>query len=758
MKTRCILPSTLDELQAELEKQHISIQKFFLDENITPQKRNDILLSALGTQDNVDFFVDTVYEDIITPLLKQKAAKELAREKIKQNIVDDMVLNRIRRIRGRLSPTYEEMYLDKLVQEDMKMALTSDQSEALVEAQASVDSALEDLNIAIESSGKFGGRSFLDIYKDSDVQELEKDDVLFAKKQALGLAIVKYNKTYSDIAQALLDKQAGAVAKKIVGSSRTALLSGDLSFGRNISNMLFVSPKTFGKSWVKGFARTMQDIWYGNKKDEYGYTKRDYALAEIYSHPNVVSGRLKQLGVNIGITEEPFLNSGIMQIFEGAEAVSRGEKTIGKSEVTQKVAKTVAMALRPVTRLYSASESGFDMAVDYARFTYANMMIDLFGAKSKQDIKRLKDNGIGDLIMEQTGRWNGLKGGKDVVDQLSFWLTAMRWTASRISTAKNIIYAPVAVADITKQAVTKVSTGKAKGIETIDTSYWNKRNVDKGRSAVGIVVGMGVMSAIISAALDEDSDEDFWEKFLNHLFSTKDYGKIVFGKTRFDMTFGVAPVITMVAKTGQLAWTREYGKDMWDPLATFIKNRRAPFVSLTIGALEHIRATVNEDYLPVDIFNQPETLGEFATSVLLPIYADNIVENFVRERDPEVSSLEASAAIFADIIGIGATTYSERASKAEILEKWGKASPLAQISTRTKLAQTLSKEEFIEAQKEMQERYLSEASLLMSRSDFNSMSREEKDKELMKLHKKIQNDISKRKLPDEGKKQKYGLK
>lgn len=748
MKAKCILPSTLDELQEELEKQHISIQKFFLDENVDPKKRNDILLSALGTQDNVDFFVDTVYEDIITPLLKQKAAKELAREKIKQNIVDDMVLNRIRRIRGRLSPTYEEMYLDKLVQEDMKMALTSDQSEALVEAQASVDSALEDLNIAIESSGKFGGRSFLDIYKDSDVQELEKDDALFAKKQALGLAIVKYNKTYSDIAQALLDKQAGAVAKKIVGSSRTALLSGDLSFGRNISNMLFVSPKTFGKSWVKGFARTMQDIWYGDEKDKYGYTKKDYALAEIYSHPNVVSGRLKQLGVNIGITEEPFLNSGIMQIFEGAEAVSRGEKTIGKSEVTQKAAKTVATALRPVTRLYSASESGFDMAVDYARFTYANMMIDLFDAKTKQDVKRLKDNGIGDLIMEQTGRWNGLKGGKDVVDQFSFWLTAMRWTASRISTAKNIIYAPVAVADIVS----------SKGIKSLDSSYWNKRNVDKGRSAVGIVVGMGVMSALASAALDEDSDKDFWEKFLNHLFSTKDYGKIVFGKTRFDMTFGVAPVITMVAKTGQLAWTQEYGKDMWDPLATFIKNRRAPFVSLTIGALEHIRATVDEDYLPVDIFNQPETLGEFATSVLLPIYANNIVQSFVRERDPEVSSLEASAAIFADIIGIGAATYSERASKAEILEKWGKASPLAQISARTKLAQTLSKEEFIETQKEMQERYLSEASLLMSRSDFNSMSREEKDKELMKLHKKIQSDISKRKLPNEGKKKKYGLK
>ena len=109
MKVRCFLPSTLDELQEELKRQGISLQKFFLDENIDPETRHNILLNALGTEENVKFFEDTVYENIITPALQKQAEKELEKENIKKNIIDDIVMNRIRRLRGRMSPEYESM-------------------------------------------------------------------------------------------------------------------------------------------------------------------------------------------------------------------------------------------------------------------------------------------------------------------------------------------------------------------------------------------------------------------------------------------------------------------------------------------------------------------------------------------------------------------------------------------------------------------------------------------------------------------------
>ena len=737
MKQKCLMPSTLDELQAELERQGISIQKFFLDENISPEQRDKILLSALGSEDQVKFFTDTVYEEILTPLLQRKVEKDIARENLKQNIVEDMVLNRVRRLQGKMTPQYEGMYLERLVQEDLKLAVTQEQSEALVDAQTSVDNALEDMNKAIEESGLFPGQNFKDIYKNEDVDKIKKDEKLNKKYIALGLSIVNYNKVYADISQDILSRGAGAVAKKILGSTRSAVLSGDLSFGRNISNMFFVSPKTGFKSWWKGAERTFADLWYGTSKDKNGYTHKDYAWAEIYAHPNVVSGRLKQLGVNIGITEEQFLNSYLTQLTEKAEDVSRDEGASGALRKT-------AVAARPLLRLYAASESGFNMAVNYARFTYANMLIDLYDAKTPEDVKLLKNNGVGDLIMEQTGRWNGLKGERRTVDTLSFYLMAMRWTASRITTAKNIIYAPVTIADWAKAGITKSTTGRAQGIKSLDTFYFNKTNVDKGRASVGIVLGMSLFASLISAALSEDDDKDYWEKVIEGLDPTQDFGKVVVGKTRFDATFGVASVISTVAKTAKLFADPQYGKDTWDPVARFLKNRQAPIISIINGAYEHIRAYFDDTYLPKDIMGDPETAGAFIRGIFVPIYIDNMVDYFGEGRDEEVSTLEASAAILADIVGIGAATYSDRMSKAEILEKWGKASPLAQLSSRTNLAQKLTKEEFVNAEKEIEDMYMSEASSIINSSAYQSMTKEQKDKALSDLHRRIVDKLSKK--------------
>lgn len=740
MKERCLLPSTLDELQEELKKQGISLQKFFLDENIDPAKRHEVLLNVLGTEEQVKFFENTVYENIIAPALQKQAEKELEKENIKKNIIDDMVMNRIRRLQGRMSPEYEDMYLEKLVQQDMKMALNQEQSESLVEAQNSVDAALEDLNTAISEAKDENGnplfnvKSYKDIYKDEDVRKIHENDKLYKKYLTLGLAIRKYQQTYADISQQILSQGWKAVGQKILGSTRSAILSADLSFGRNISNMFFVNPKTGFKAWWKGTARTFSDLWYGTSKDKNGYTKQDYAWAEIYAHPNVISGRLKKLGVNIGITEEQFLNSYITQLTESSEDISRTSKNKVK-----KVATTIA---RPVLRLYSASESGFNLAVNMARFMYANIMIDLYDAKTLADVKLLKDNGVGDLIMEQTGRWNGLKGDKELVDKISFYMMAMRWTASRIATVKNTVYAPVAVADIIKKSI------KKGGIQQLDTFYFNKRNVDKGRSALGLVIAMPFFAALLSAALSDDDQKDYWEKVLDSWDLTGDYGKVVFGKTRFDLTFGIAPVITTVAKTVKQRLNPKYGSDTWDPVARFLKNRQAPIISIIDGAYEHIRATFDDTYLPKDIMGQPETAASFIRGILLPIYVDSIIESFGGDRDEDISTLEASASIVADVIGIGAVTYSDRASKSEILEKWGKASPLAQLSTSTKLYKELSREEFIKAEKDMEQMFISEANRLMRSTKYKTMSKAEKDEAVTKIHRDIQNKLS----------EKYGVK
>lgn len=743
MKAECILPSNFDELQKTLDNMGISIQQFFLDEKIDPKQRQDILTAALGERDAENF--TKVANAKIQKYLTTKAEKELAREKIKANVVEDMVLNRIRRLQGKITPEYEGKYLENLIQSELKLAVSQKQAEQLVSAQASVDAALEDMNNALDKNESFKGQNYKDIYKESDVEKIREDEVLNKKYVTLGLALVKYRDTYAEIQQSLLSKTNYALAKKFIGSTRSAILSADMSFGRNISNMFFVRPDIGWKSWIKGTKAFAQDLWYGTSKDANGFTKKDYAWANIYAHPNVVSGRLKALGVNIGITEEQFLNSAITDITEGAEALSRGEiKFAGKA------GQVSATAVRPVLRLYTASEDSFNLAVNMARFMYGNAMIDLYDAKTKKDIDVLKENGVGDLIMEQTGRWNKWKSAKDFTDDISFLIMAFRWTASRVSTAKNVIYTPAALADLTKRAV------KKGGIKSLDAFYLNKTNVDKGRSALGLVLAMPIFASLLSSALSDD-DKDFYDSLLEGLDPTKDFGKVVFGKTRFDATFGVASVISTVAKTIRLATDKQYGKDSWDPIARFLKNRQAPIISVINGMYEHARATFDDTFLPTDIMGEPETAGAFVRGTLMPIYMNNIIE-YASSKDEEIGLIEASAAVFADVIGIGATTYSERASKAEILEEWGKASPLVKISKRSNLANKLSKEEFIQAEKDMEEMYLSEASRLMNSSGFRNMSREEKDKELQNLHRRIIDKLSSDYGVSEKKKKKYGLK
>lgn len=728
MKAECILPSSFDELQETLNKMGISIQQFFLDERIDPKQRQDILTAALGENGAKNF--TEVANAKIEKYLAAKAKKELERENIKENIVEDVVLNRIRRLQGKLSPEYEGMYLEKLVQDELKLTVSQKQSEALVEAQASIDASLESLNRSIaeakDSKGEplFKAKAYKDIYKNEDIEKIHKDPALHAKYLQLGLAIRKYNLLHGEIQQQVLEQGAGAVFKKIVGSTRSAILSADLSFGRNIGNMLFVSPKTFWKSWWNGVTRTLTDVIYGTSKDKHGYTKQDYAWAEMYAHPNVVSGRLKQLGVNIGITEEQFLESYWAKGTEQVEEYSRkGESAVGRK---------LAQAARPIARLYSASESGFTTAVNMARFTYANTMIEAYNANTKADIKILKEAGVGDLIMEQTGRLNGLND-KKWVDRLSFVMMAMRWTGSRISTATNIWRAGATIADL-------ATRGKVKSLEG---KYLNKTNVDKGRSALGLVIGMPLIAAAISAALDENEDLDYWDKFLKSFDPVSgDYGKIVFGKTRFDVTFGVASVISTVAKTIDLMITKQYGKDSWDPVARFLRNRQAPVLSIMSGAVEHVWAGLDETHLPTDIMGEPETITEYARGVLLPIYVDNIISAFGKDKDPEVSAMEATLGIVSDFIGISASTYSSRKSKADILEEWGAASPLAKIGNRSNLATKLSKEEFKQAQEEMRDIYLDEASRLMNSAVFQSLSKEEKDKELQKLHRRVTDHLS----------------
>lgn len=690
----CILPEKLDELFIGIEQSGHTMSD--LVTKMSDQQRMKLLDKYIGTEKAQmvnDFLVDTY----VRPALEEQLKGE---EGLSKKQISDLVLNRVRRMKGEISEQIENLYFDNAVADIMKFNIDEKDAVALSQAQQTVDARLEDLQDSL------GEKDYFDMWSTEELNNLTDEQKQLKLK--LGLAIRKYQKLYKEIYEKNVLKTATGKFGRIVGSTRAFVLSADTSFLRQLSNMFFVNTKAASKGWWEGQKTFWREFIKGDQADAEGLTKADYVWAEIYSHPNVLNGTAKRLGINITITEEPFVGSVL------------GTKT------AEQVASKVPLGSLTL-RAFSASENAFDLSVALARFTAMNSLIDVY----QNDIKAMQNAKIGEQINEVTGRWvpKTQKGKQRLTpalsETISLYVMAFRWTASRIATAKNIIYAPA--------MFSKSLTGK----------YFNKANAMRGQAAVGQVIIMSMLGALGSAAFDDDKDKDFFQKFWDKWTDFEgDYGKLVIGKTRFDVTFGVASIIQTAARAIKKAINPSYSQKWYDPIMRFLTYRQSPLVSAGVSGVSQLRAVFDDSYMPKDVVGNPQTFSSYLRSIFLPIFVDSAIE-YGFDEDPEVGTLEAASAVVADWFGVSATTYS-KAGKLQVLEEWGKRSPLAQISKRSNLYAKLSPEEFAKAEEEMETIYMDEATKLANSNYFKNMTTEQKDAELKKLHRKVTDRLSKK--------------
>lgn len=694
----CILPSKLDELFDNIRKSGQSPRSLVAE--MTREQRVAFLEKYLGAE-RAKMVNDLWEEKYIIPQ-QQEALTEWAG-------YDNPVVNRIRRLDRALDPADPDLYFEKLVQEKLGMRVGLEDAKTLHEYQIAIDEQLAALNKSL-------GRDYLKMWRQKDLAsmtEAQKRDAL-----TLGLYVNKFNKFYQEVFEKQADKLPGAKLDRAAGTLRTAILSVDTSFLRQLSNLFYTNPKEAFKSWAAGQKLFWNELWNGQKIDDAGNTKADYLWAEIYSHPNYLNGTFKELGVPLGIVEEQFISSRLsdQDLQKGDNKVGRlASKVLGK-KTGEKVGKGAGKLLRG----YSASESAFEASVSLGRFSAVNTIMETFGG----DVKAMKRQGIGKQINEATGRWtpeNNAMLPPALMKKVSNWVLAFRWTASRIATAKNIIYAPAGI----------FAGATAKG------KYFNARNRMRGRAAIGQVLVMGILTGLQRAAMDDEDDDLL--SIIDKMFDFKgDFGKFVVWDTRIDMTFGVASFIKMTAQTIDALMNPKYGKDVHDPAARWLSYRVSPQISLALTAYKQARATVDDKYLPKDAIGQTQTPLEALRAVSLPIWINNAI---TYAYDGENGILEGATASLADFLGFSANTYMNE-SKAKVVREWGKRSPLAQLSAQTKLAQTLDGKRLKEAEERMTELFLAETDDLYNKKGLGNKSEAEQSAELTKARARILKKLS----------------
>jgi hypothetical protein len=197
------------------------------------------------------------------------------------------------------------------------------------------------------------------------------------------------------------------------------------------------------------------------------------------------------------------------------------------------------------------------------------------------------------------------------------------------------------------------------------------------------IVGVTALTMMIAEAMKPGSVEDDPR--------SSDFGKIVVGNTRFDITGGKASIVTLAfriarrsyksTKTGEII---EYGvgygqKTPFDILVDFLTNKSAPPTRVVIDLLKG-----------QNFEGEKTTIPNVLYSLTTPISIQNAIEL------KDDSSAQAVLGAILDVIGVNANTYIETTD-------WNVSSGMATEAFREKVGETKFKEANKEYNNRLQE-------------------------------------------------------
>lgn len=640
-------------------------------------------------------------------------AKEWLKKTSKKGLPDTSkkaILDRIASHKDVMVPRKGQPFMESLVKQVMGFELNADSAKKMFELSQSINELKKNLLKIAPDYYSYTSAQLKDA--------VEKNPEIIDARAKLGAKLLEFQAEYE---KASLDAQIAELKEKgvgakiinklttVAGNIKSVKASVDISYLRQLQSLAYVDLESFWNAWKKGGSVFLS----GGDVTQ----KADTLMAELLTRPNALNGNYKKFGVDIGMKEEAFPESW-------------AEKNIN------------------VLQAFTRSERSFSVAIQTGR-------ADLFDKMYEKNVERLGVDGatklltsqkVGDFINTVTGRGkvpflvSNSETQNRIVNNLLF---APKWLASRIETLYDIKYA-------------------FKG-ETYKNTW--SPEAKRAQNAALNIAFMAVLIPAVKAFIwgVDDDDERTMEQFLRATYDPRssDFGKIVLGDTRFDLTTGTAGILTLLARVGSGSTVNLSGieKDTtWgDVVSTFLEGKASPGVKILHDLIydplfigEYKTMQHKDTIWKLSDKNTEEKIEHVAMTVMdffAPIFIQSVIGLGVDVVKGEADWCSA-AGVVADFIGIAANTYDVsdkdigKSSKAIKTEKQiafatNKSPISSKLANNVKIFEDKTDEEIRKIREEFANELGQLEDKLINSSKFKKASAGEKDAMLRAMRKKL---------------------
>lgn len=607
---RCILPQNIKEVRnAIMGKGGFSGLR-----NMTAQERVDFFkqyVDMQGESSTAEWLNREIERRILQPgqiAATKEWLKNLEKKKVK--IANkDALLDRILKKKEVFNP--RSFYADGLAKQALGFETSREDAKKLYDLSVSINEYKKNL-LSLDPE-----------YLNKTSAELEKlpENVKQAREE-LGKKLVEFQKEYEAIAlKAQMIDYANKTWKgkrledalRVAGNIKSLKASFDVSFLRQLQSVALSGQKqSFLNAMITGY-----NVFFS--KD---INWSDTVMAELLTRPNALANRYNDFGIEVGIKEEAFPESWVSQAI--------GDKQLN---------------------IFRRSEAAYNTAIQSAR---ANLF-DWMWEQSNGDIKLLRQQDVGKAINILTGRGSvPILTPNDPQTQriMNNLLFAPKWLASRIQTLTDLRFALSSGNKITVDGKTVLTP---QGLRM--------------KAAIGNVLLIAFAAALRRILWGTGVEEDTDIGTVLDPRST-DFGKVIVGRTRLDLTAGTASLITLAWRLSTMETMTAQGRvrpaKPADVLFNFISGKASPGLQLATN-IQHAIRTGGEF---VDYRGKPlkwDTTADWAENLadwFAPIVlTGGIVESIsapIKGENLDPVYWGTVIGVVADFIGVGANTYDKK--------------------------------------------------------------------------------------------------